>query len=115
MAARPRSMRLATTVIGAEVKNPDGEHLGTIDDLIVDVGHLTGALAVVKFGGFLGFGEKTYAIPVEALEIVPSAEHFMLSATVDVIKNAPEFHLGNFADYNDDATLNTVRDHYLRS
>ena len=110
-----RDMRLATTLIGSGVRNRDGDDLGTIDDLLVDVGHPTGVLAIIQFGGLLGFGGKTYAVPVEALAPGGDGDHFVLGASTELVQRAPEFNADRFADYNDDATLNSLRDHYVRS
>ena len=115
MTTRQRNMRLASTLIGADIKNPAGEDLGTIDDLLVDVGETSGTLAIVKFGGFLGLGSKTYAVPVEAVTADPQGDHFVMAVPVDVIKDAPVFDPERMTDYNEEPTVRAVREHYLRS
>jgi len=53
------------------------------------------AYAVLSFGGFLGMGEKLFAIPFEALKLDSSREHFMLDVDKDKLKNAPGFDKTN--------------------
>src|SRR4051812_34583815 len=48
-----REMR-ASELIGKEVRNTQGENLGEIKDLIVDVNNSRIHYAVLSFGGFLG-------------------------------------------------------------
>ena len=55
-----------STVIGSKVVNQQGEDLGTIEDIVVDVDVGRIAYAVLSFGGFLGMGDKYFAIPWEA-------------------------------------------------
>lgn len=59
----------AGTVTGAEVRNPAGEYLGTIIDLMVDwkIGQV--AYAVLSSGGFNGTGRKFFALPWIALTV----------------------------------------------
>jgi hypothetical protein len=74
---------------GDIAKKPEGK----IDDVIVD-GH-TGELkyAVVSFGGFVGIGDKTVAVPCSALTWVPAHERFELAASEDRLKALPAFDL----------------------
>ena len=56
------------TITGDKVINMAGEHLGKIEDLMIDLGNGRIAYAVLSFGGFLGFGNKLFAVPWEALQ-----------------------------------------------
>ena len=58
----------ASKLIGKRVRNRSGEELGTIEDIVLDLGTGTIAYAVLLFGGFLGVGAKLFAVPWEALE-----------------------------------------------
>jgi hypothetical protein len=60
------------TVIGSSVVNKHNEDLGKIEDLVLDAGAGRIAYAVLSFGGFLGMGDKYFAIPWNAF-------HFNLS------------------------------------
>src|ERR1700741_1484763 len=74
-------------LIGADVENPQGENLGDIKDVVFDSrGHIE--YAVLDFGGFLGMGEKYFAVPWAALK--PAAgqkpadrDHYVLNIDKD--------------------------------
>jgi sporulation protein YlmC with PRC-barrel domain len=85
----------ATSVIGDNVVNPAGENLGKIEELMLDLEKGRVAYAVLSFGGFMGMGEKLFAIPFEALKLDTSREHFMLDVAKDKLKNAPGFDRNN--------------------
>src|SRR5262249_54454587 len=51
------------TFIGANVENPQGQNLGDVKDVVIDRASGRIAYAVVSFGGFLGLGEKLFAVP----------------------------------------------------
>ena len=65
-----REMR-ASKLIGSEVKNAQGENLGEIKDLVIDVNHGRVHYAILSFGGFLGMGDKLFAFPVGTCSIRP--------------------------------------------
>jgi sporulation protein YlmC with PRC-barrel domain len=56
------SVHTCDDLIGADVKNPQGENLGKIEDLVL---HSDGnvAYAVLSYGGVLGMGDKLFAVP----------------------------------------------------
>lgn len=59
----------ASKIIGITVKNRADENLGSINDLALDPRDGRLAYAAVSMGGFLGVGDKLFAVPWEALEI----------------------------------------------
>ncbi|MDK2890735.1 MAG: hypothetical protein PWR21_1367 [Methanoculleus sp.] len=54
-----------------KVRNPEGENLGDISDVAIDRDSGCVAYAVLSYGGILGFGEKHFAIPWEAVRTRP--------------------------------------------
>ncbi|HTD18458.1 MAG TPA: PRC-barrel domain-containing protein, partial [Ktedonobacteraceae bacterium] len=59
----PWQLVKGSTFIGADVENPQGQNLGDIKDMVIDRASGRIAYAVVSFGGFLGMGEKLFAVP----------------------------------------------------
>jgi len=59
----PWNLIRGNTFIGADVQNPQGQNLGDIKDIVIDRASGRMAYAVVSFGGFLGMGEKLFAVP----------------------------------------------------
>ena len=60
------------------------------------------AYAVLSFGGFLGMGDKLFAIPWEALILDTENHAFILDVDKEVLKNAPGFdkdHWPGTAEY----------------
>ena len=54
-------------ILGAKVLNRLNEDMGNVEDMVINV--LDGSIlyAALTFGGFLGLGEKLYAVPWKAL------------------------------------------------
>ena len=63
---RFRNVLSASTLAGDSVRNPAGEDLGMIDELMIDIPSGRVAYAVLSFGGFLGLGDKLFAVPWSA-------------------------------------------------
>jgi hypothetical protein len=60
----------ASDVIGMDVRTTGGdENVGSINDLMIRHDGRV-AYAAVSFGGFLGMGDKLFAVPMEAIEFV---------------------------------------------
>jgi sporulation protein YlmC with PRC-barrel domain len=73
---RPRTegaMNLMRTddIRDLKAQNPEGENLGEVGDIAIDRDTGCIAYAVLSYGGILGFGEKHFAIPWEAIRIRP--------------------------------------------
>jgi len=81
----------AETLIGDNVRNPEGEDLGKIEELMIDVGRGCIAYAVLSFNGFLGIGDKLFAIPWESLTVDTDEEVFILDVDKETLKDAPGF------------------------
>jgi sporulation protein YlmC with PRC-barrel domain/Cu/Ag efflux protein CusF len=102
-----------TKLIGADVENPQGEDLGNIEDIVVDP--QTGRLqyAVLSFGGFMGLGEKYFAIPWEALKREAGqkpgdTERYVLNVDRERLKNAPGFDKNNWPNMADRSWAKTI-------
>lgn len=88
----------ATTIIGDKVVNTAGEHLGNIKELMIDLDGGLIAYAVLSFGGFLGLGDKLFAIPWEALTVDTDNHTLILDVDKEVLKSAPGFDKDNWPD-----------------
>ena len=91
----------ADTLVGNDVYNPKGEKLGDIKEVMLDMRSGRVAYAVLSFGGFLGMGEKLFAVPWNALTLDTATKSFKLNVDKDRLKTAPGFdkdHWPNMAD-----------------
>ena len=92
----------ASKLIGADVENPQGEDLGKIEDVVIDPQDGSVAYAVLSFGGFLGLGEKYYAIPWNALHPkAGEADEFVLNVDKERLQNAEGFDKNNWPNMAD--------------
>lgn len=102
----------ASTLSGDKVINPEGEHLGEIEDFMIDLDSGRIAYAVLKFGGFLGLGDKLFAVPMEALRLSTEEHKFYLDVDKDRLKSAPGFDKDNWPSTGDRQFLGSVYSYY---
>jgi sporulation protein YlmC with PRC-barrel domain len=112
MTTTTRATLSANTLIGDSVKNPAGEDLGSIKDIMLDVDHGRIAYAVLSFGGFLGMGDKLFAIPWNALRLDPVDQCFVLNVNKETLKNAEGFDKDHWPDMTDPTWGTRIHEHY---
>lgn len=100
----------SSSVIGDKIENPSGEHLGEIKDLMLDIHKGEIEYVVIEFGGFMGFGERLFAIPFEALSINQSKRAFILDKDKKYFEKAPGFDKNHWPETN--AHLNEVNNYW---
>lgn len=91
----------ANTLVGNDVYNRQEESLGDIKEIMLDTHTGRVSYAVLSFGGFLGMGEKLFAVPWSALTLDPANKRFILDIGKERLKDAPGFdkdHWPNMAD-----------------
>jgi sporulation protein YlmC with PRC-barrel domain len=93
----------ANMLIGDPVVNRKGEKLGKIEDLAIHPQGFCVEYAVLSFGGFLGMGDKRFAVPLEAMELSPGERKFILDVDKERLKNAPGFDKDTLPDTSDRA------------
>jgi sporulation protein YlmC with PRC-barrel domain len=81
----------ADTLIGNDVYNMQDESLGSIKELMIEMSTGRISYAVLSYGGFLGMGDRLFAVPWQALKLDTENKRFKLNATKDQLKNAPGF------------------------
>jgi sporulation protein YlmC with PRC-barrel domain len=104
----------ASDIIGETVYNRQGENLGKIEDLAIDDDSGRVAYAVLSFGGFLGMGDKHFAIPWSSLEKNRSDDTLILDANKELLKNAPGFDKDNWPDFSDRTWGTRIHQYYGR-
>jgi sporulation protein YlmC with PRC-barrel domain len=88
----------ASTLKNEKVVNAAGENLGNMEDYMVDLNNGRIAYCVLSFGGFLGMGDKLFAIPWQALTLDTVNKRFILNVDKERLKNAPGFDKDNWPD-----------------
>lgn len=90
----------ATSIIGDKVENFNGEHLGEVRNLMINIEDGNIEYAILEFGGFLGMGEKLFAIPFRALSLDSERRIFILNKDRETFKDAPGFDKDHWPDTN---------------
>jgi hypothetical protein len=80
------------------VRNRKNEELGSIKDIMIDVPSGTIAYAVLSVGGFLGMGDRLFAIPWQALMLDEDEQCFVMDVDKDRLDRAPGFDKSNWPD-----------------
>ncbi|RFF30672.1 PRC-barrel domain-containing protein [Wenzhouxiangella sediminis] len=104
----------ATTLTGDEVCNRQGERLGYVRDLMLDMDSGRIRYVVMSCGGFLGMGDRLLAIPWTALDLDVENLCFLLDVDIDRIKSAPGFDKDHWPDMADEQWAGKVRYYYRR-
>ena len=102
----------ADTLEGDKVVNRKGEDLGTIEDIMIDVQRGRVAYAVMSCGGFLGLGDKLFAIPWSALTLDANRHCFVLDADRQRFEKAPGFDKDHWPSMADNSWATQVHDFY---
>jgi sporulation protein YlmC with PRC-barrel domain len=98
---RYRRVLSASTLAGDDVRNSAGEDLGKVDEIMIDIPTGRIAYAVLSFGGFLGMGNKLFAVPWNALRVDEDEHCFILDVDKRTIEAAPGFDKDNWPDMAD--------------
>jgi sporulation protein YlmC with PRC-barrel domain len=102
----------ADTLEGNSVVNTHGEKLGEVTDIMLDVPSGRVAYAVLSCGGFLGIGEKLFAIPWRALTLDAEEKQFILNIDKERLENAPGFDKDHWPSMADSRWASEVHDYY---
>ncbi len=106
------SLMGANTLIGNDVYNHKEEDLGDIKEIMLDMRSGKVAYAVLSFGGFLGVGEKLFAVPWNALTLDTINERFILNVEKTRLESAPGFDQEDWPDMADPAWAAEVHSYY---
>src|SRR5579872_5459713 len=98
---RYRRVLSASTLAGDKVRNSQGEDLGNVDEIMIDIPSGRVAYAVLSFGGVLGMGDKLFAVPWNALTVDEDEKCFILDVDKRTLESAPGFDKDNWPDMAD--------------
>lgn len=89
-----------------------GDDLGNIKDIMIDTDTGRVEYYVLSFGGFLGLGDKYFAVPPEAISVDRENECVILSADEEKLKDAPGFDKNEWPDMADQSFRDRIYSHY---
>jgi sporulation protein YlmC with PRC-barrel domain len=102
----------AKTMIGNGIKNLSGETLGKLEDLMLSAKSGRVSYAVLSFGGFLGLGNKLFAVPWPALDMNSEEKCFYLDIEKKYLENAPGFDGDHWPNLADPEWSRSIHDYY---
>ena len=110
--AMARRWQKVTDLKGKKVTNAAGENLGQIEEIVVDADTGRTLYGVLSFGGFLGMGDKLFAIPWQSLQLTDGAREFTLNVDKDRLKNATGFAKDRWPDFANEQFATTTYEYY---
>lgn len=94
----------ASTMTGMAVKNRQGQAIGHVEDMLVDVHDGQVRYVIMSFGGFLGLGNKLFPIPWHQLNLKYDEKEtfFVADVSRQFLEKAPSFKREDWPDMTSD-------------
>ncbi|MEO6291180.1 MAG: PRC-barrel domain-containing protein [Burkholderiaceae bacterium] len=102
----------ANTLTGNDVYNQNDEKLGDIKEYMLDMRTGRVSYAVLSFGGFLGLGEKLFAVPWNALTLDTMNKRFTLKVDKGRLADAPGFDKDQWPNMADTEWAQGIHTYY---
>jgi sporulation protein YlmC with PRC-barrel domain len=102
----------ASSLIGEDVVNQTDENLGDIKEIMLDMETGKVSYAVLSFGGFLGLGDKLFAVPWDALKLDTVNKRFVFNVNKARLETAPGFDKDDWPDMSDPTWQEQVNSFY---
>ena len=102
----------ASRVIGTSVYNTAGQHIGSIEDVMLEKSSNSIMFAVIGFGGFLGVGEKYHAIPWASLDYEKDRGGYVVPYTEEELKAAPAHSINELTGSDGKAARDASYSHF---
>ncbi len=78
----------ATELLGKEVRNPDGERLGQVREIVIEASGRVRYL-IVAYGGFLHMGDSLTAVPWDVARPAIGKDYMVLAMNRETLMEAP--------------------------
>lgn len=105
-------MKLATHIIGGSVEDGHGDVVGHIENIVIDRETGQVAYAIVSRAGFMGMNKKLFAVPWLAFHMGQQANNYVLDASREVLRHAPEFDYDHQPDWTNVSWNREMYQHY---
>lgn len=83
-------------MINVKVRNPEGEDIGKIKELMIDLRYGRIAYAVLSFSGLFGIAEKLFSIPWKSLTYLKEDKQFVLNVHKSTLEESVGFDRANW-------------------
>jgi len=93
-------------LIGMKIQNSRKENVGQIKDIVVDPASTRIQYVAVTYGGFLGLGDKLFAVPMRAIQVQQDLDSrdrvvLVLDVTKEQMNGAQGFDEANWPNFAD--------------
>jgi len=93
-------------LIGMKIQNSRKESVGQIKDIVVDPASTRIQYVAVTYGGFLGLGDKLFAVPMRAIQVQQDPDSrdrvvLILEVTKEQMNGAQGFDESNWPNFAD--------------
>ncbi len=102
----------SSSINGNDVYNQQDESLGDIKEIMLDMHTGRVSYAVLSFGGFLGMGDKLFAVPWSALKLDTINRRFILNVEKTRLESAPGFDKDKWPDMADPTWAHSIHAYY---
>jgi sporulation protein YlmC with PRC-barrel domain len=103
----------ASKIIGEAVINRQNDELGKIHELVIDAKDGRVSYAVLASGGFMGMGNKLFAMPWQAFDFASTENKLVIDVEKDKLKAAPGFDKdAKWPDFADKTWGGTIHEYY---
>jgi hypothetical protein len=90
----------AGKLMGTSVENLQGEQLGKVENLMVDLSAGRIVAVIISTGGFLDLGDALSAVPPTALRFNPQHDILQLDASKEMLASSPHFKASQWPDFS---------------
>lgn len=102
----------ATSLTGEKVVNAQGENIGNLKDIMIDVDRGQIVYGVLDFGGILGVANKLFAVPWQSFSVDRDNHNLILNVDREKLKNANGFDQNDWPDTANPEWGREVHDYY---
>jgi hypothetical protein len=89
-----------------------GEDLGKVEEVMLDVENGCVSYVVLSHGGFLGMGDKLFAVPWNALDVDIDNHELVLDISRERFENAPGFDKSEWPDFSSEEYGGQIHEFY---
>ena len=107
----------ASKLMGLNVRNLQGEKIGKVHDLVLNIENGKIAYAAISVGGVLGVGDKLFAVPYAQMKFDHGKDEqfFVLDVAKEKLDSAPGFNQSDWPNFADPNWTIKIDEYYTRS
>ena len=102
----------ADNVVGVDVRNTQDENLGEVEAVMLDKMSGKVAYVVLSYGGFLGMGDKLFALPWSIFSYDDEDDCFRIALDKEKLKNSPGFDKDHWPDMSNTTWSTNINKYY---